>query len=172
MKKIYLLMILSILLFVGCNSEPKKLEVTKKDVADTNKYNVYYERDERIIYISSSLEEVYYNADTKMTLKDYISKSYQTMDDSIKSITDLLALDVTLKDGGTEIYRSEEYDTTLIKCNRLKVEGTNKDIFIGRIIYGLLMIGVVIFVFKTDIITTKKTKEVVNDKDTKKLKKS
>lgn len=66
-----------------------------------------------------------------MTLKDYISKSYQTMDDSIKSITDLLALDVTLKDGGTEIYRSEEYDMTLIKCNRLKVEGTNKDIFIG-----------------------------------------
>lgn len=131
MKKIYLLMILSILLFVGCNSEPKKLEVVKKEQADTNKYNNYYERDERIIYISSSLEEIYYNTDTKMTLKDYISKSYQTMDDSIKSITDLLALDVTLKDGGTEIYRSEEYDMTLIKCNRLKVEGTNKDIFIG-----------------------------------------
>ena len=131
MKKIYLLMIISILLFVGCNSEPKKLEVVKKEQADTNKYNVYYERDERIIYLSSTLEEVYYNTDTKMTLKDYISKSYQTMDDSIKSITDLLALDVTLKDGGTEIYRSEEYDMTLIKCNRLKVEGTNKDIFIG-----------------------------------------
>ena len=131
MKKIYLLMILSILLFVGCNSEPKKLEVAKKEQADTNKYNVYYERDERIIYLSSTLEEVYYNTDTKMTLKDYISKSYQTMYDSIKSITDLLALDVTLKDGGTEIYRSEEYDMTLIKCNRLKVEGTNKDIFIG-----------------------------------------
>ena len=131
MKKIYLLMILSILLFVGCNSEPKKLEVVKKEQADTNKYNNYYERDERIIYLSSTLEEVYYNTDTKMTLKDYISKSYQTMDDSIKSITDLLALDVTLKDGGTEIYRSEEYDMTLIKCNRLKVEGTNKDIFIG-----------------------------------------
>ena len=131
MKKIYLLMIISILLFVGCNSEPKKLEVVKKEQADTNKYNNYYERDERIIYLSSTLEEVYYNTDTKMTLKDYISKSYQTMDDSIKSITDLLALDVTLKDGGTEIYRSEEYDMTLIKCNRLKVEGTNKDIFIG-----------------------------------------
>ena len=131
MKKIYLLMIISILLFVGCNSEPKKLEVVKKEQADTNKYNNYYERDERIIYLSSTLEEVYYNTDTKMTLKDYISKSYQTMDDSIKSITDLLALDVTLKDGGTEIYRSEEYDMTLIKCNRLKVKGTNKDIFIG-----------------------------------------
>lgn len=36
MKKIYLLMILSILLFVGCNSEPKKLEVTKKELVETN----------------------------------------------------------------------------------------------------------------------------------------
>ena len=33
------------------------------------------------------------------------------------------------------------------------------DVFIGRIIYGLLMIGVVIFVFKTDIITTRKEKK-------------
>ncbi len=30
------------------------------------------------------------------------------------------------------------------------------DVFIGRIIYGILMIIVVIFVFKTDIITTRK----------------
>ena len=41
----------------------------------------------------------------------------------------------------------------------------NSDVFIGRIIYGLLMIAVVIFVFKTDIITTRKDKkEVVKKK--------
>ena len=33
------------------------------------------------------------------------------------------------------------------------------DVFIGRIIYGLLMIVVVIFVFKTDIITSRKEKK-------------
>ena len=33
-----------------------------------------------------------------------------------------------------------------------------EDVFIGRIIYGLLMIIVLIFVFKTDIISSKKTK--------------
>ena len=34
----------------------------------------------------------------------------------------------------------------------------NQDVFIGRIIYGILMILVVIFVFKTDIITSRKEK--------------
>ena len=43
-----------------------------------------------------------------------------------------------------------------------------KDIFIGRIIYGILMIIVVIFVFKTDIITSRKEKKIVNVKNTKK----
>ena len=34
----------------------------------------------------------------------------------------------------------------------------NEDIFIGRIIYGILMIIVLIFVFKTDIISSRRTK--------------
>jgi len=46
------------------------------------------------------------------------------------------------------------------------------DIFIGRIIYGVLMILVVVFVFKTDIITTKKEKIEVNGKKEKKVKNS
>ena len=36
----------------------------------------------------------------------------------------------------------------------------NEDIFIGRIIYGILMIIVLVFVFKTDIISTRKDKKV------------
>ncbi len=43
-----------------------------------------------------------------------------------------------------------------------------KDVFIGRIIYGILLIFVVIFVFKTDIITTKREKNEVNVKKSKK----
>ena len=35
----------------------------------------------------------------------------------------------------------------------------NEDIFIGRIIYGILMIIVLVFVFKTDIISTRKDKK-------------
>ena len=37
-----------------------------------------------------------------------------------------------------------------------------KDVFIGRIIYGLLLIGVLIFVSKTDIISSKHGKKDVN----------
>ena len=42
-----------------------------------------------------------------------------------------------------------------------------RDVFIGRIIYGILMIGVLIFVFKTDIITTRKEKKIVDVKNKK-----
>ena len=35
----------------------------------------------------------------------------------------------------------------------------NEDVFIGRIIYGILMIIVLVFVFKTDIISTRKSKK-------------
>ncbi len=40
----------------------------------------------------------------------------------------------------------------------------NEDVFIGRIIYGLLMILVLIFVFKTDIISARKNHKVLNVK--------
>ena len=41
----------------------------------------------------------------------------------------------------------------------------NSDVFIGRIIYGLLMIAVVVFVFKTDIITTRRDKKIKSKKN-------
>ena len=46
----------------------------------------------------------------------------------------------------------------------------NQDIFIGRIIYGILLIIVVIFVFKTDIITSRSEKKEAIVKKEKKLK--
>ena len=46
----------------------------------------------------------------------------------------------------------------------------NQDVFIGRIIYGILMVIVIIFVFKTDIISSRKEKKV-DEKKLKKIKK-
>ena len=107
----------------------EKIEVIKPEVSNLNKFNKYLERDNRTIYLAGNVEEVYYNdSEIKMTLKDYISKSYQTLDDSIKHLTDIIDYVDTLKDGGTMIYESNAYDITIIKCNT--VEG-NKDIFIG-----------------------------------------
>jgi len=107
----------------------KKIEVVKSSTQDLNKFNIYLERDERIIYLSSSLDEIYYNSDGNIvTLKEYISKAWQTTDDGIKHLTDLMENTETLKDGGTKIYKSNAYNITIIKCNT--VSG-NHDYFIG-----------------------------------------
>jgi CRISPR/Cas system CMR-associated protein Cmr5 small subunit len=105
------------------------IEVEKTENQNLNKFNIYLERDSRIIYLSSLLEEVYLNKnENKITLKDYISKSYQTLDDSINHVTDSMIKTETLRDGGTIIYKNEIFDITLVKCNTTK---GNKDIFIG-----------------------------------------
>ncbi|MEE3344564.1 MAG: hypothetical protein VZS44_10760 [Bacilli bacterium] len=126
--------------FVKCSLSTKKceyyngnrvsdIEVEKTENQNLNKFNIYLERDSRIIYLSSLLEEVYLNKNkNKITLKDYISKSYQTLDDSINHVTDSMIKTETLRDGGTIIYKNEIFDITLVKCNTTK---GNKDIFIG-----------------------------------------
>lgn len=126
--------------FVKCSLSSKKceyyngnrvneLEVIKAENQNLNKFNIYLERNGRIIYLSSSLEEVYLNKnENKITLKDYISKSYQTLDDSINHVTDSMIKTETLRDGGTIIYKNDIFDITLVKCNTAK---GNKDIFIG-----------------------------------------
>ena len=107
----------------------KKIDVVKPEVANLNKFNKYLEIDNKTIYLAGNIDEVYYTySDTRMTLKDYITKSYQTTDDSVKHLTDIMDHTETLKDGGTTIYKSSEYDITIIKCNTI---GRNKDVFIG-----------------------------------------
>lgn len=107
----------------------KKIEVIKPEVYNAIKFNKYLERDTRTIYLAGNVEEVYYtDSETRMSLKDYISKSYHTLDDSIKHLTDIMDYVDTLKDGGTTIYKSNAYDVTIIKCNTI---AGNKDIFIG-----------------------------------------
>ena len=107
----------------------KKIEVIKSEYHNDIKFNKYLERDNKVIYVAGNLEEIYYTElDTRMTLKDYITKSYQTLDDGIKHLTDNMNLINTLKDGGTTIYKSSEYDITVVKCNTI---AGNKNIFIG-----------------------------------------
>lgn len=107
----------------------KKIEVIKPENYNSVKFNKYLEKENKTIYLAGNIEEVYYtNDNTKVLLKDYIMKTYQTMDDVIKKITNELKLVSILKDGGTKIYKLKEYDITVIKCNT--IEGNN-DIFIG-----------------------------------------
>jgi len=115
--------------WVKVSSANKKIEVIKPENYNSVKFNEYLERDNRTIYLAGNIEEVYYtDSETRMSLKDYISKSYQTLDDSVKHLTDIMDYIDTLKDGGTTIYKSNAYDITIIKCNTI---AGNKDIFIG-----------------------------------------
>jgi len=115
--------------WVNVSSVNKKIEVIKFENYNSIKFNKYLERDDRTINLAGNVEEVYYtDSETRMSLKDYISKSYQTLDDSIKHLTNIIDYIDTLKDGGTTIHKSNSYDITIIKCNTI---GGNKDIFIG-----------------------------------------
>lgn len=106
-----------------------KIEIVKNEIHNLNKFNKYLEINNRIIYITPNIKEIYYYSNgVKHVLKYYISKSYQTIDDSLKHVTDLLEIADTYDDGGTTIYKSKEYDITIVKCNTID---KNKNIYIG-----------------------------------------
>lgn len=106
----------------------KIIEVVKTETINLNKFNIYLKRDNKVIYLASNIEEVYFSQNSRMTLKNYISKAYQTIDDSMDNLIANMELVDTLKDGGTKIYKYRDVDLTIIKCNT--VSG-NRDYFIG-----------------------------------------
>lgn len=106
-----------------------RIEVVKNINQDGNKFNLYVDRNNKI-YLSSNIEEVYYvKSDLmKYTLKEYITGMWQTTEDGMKNLTDILYNTETLRDGGTQIFKLKEYDITIVKCNTIS---GNRDYYIG-----------------------------------------
>ena len=102
--------------------------ITKSEVHNDIRYNDYFTFSDRKIYLAGNIEQFYVVDGKTMILKEYISNANQTMDNSIKTITDKLELKGTLKDGGTKIYKSKDKDITMIVCNTTK---NDKNILIG-----------------------------------------
>ncbi len=103
--------------------------ILKPEFHNDIRFNDYYTVDNRTIYLAGNLGEFYIrNQDKDITLKTYLSTSFQTFDDGIKHITDKLELKETLRDGGTKIYKSKDKDITMIVCDTTK---NDKNIFIG-----------------------------------------
>lgn len=103
--------------------------IHKPEFHNDIRFNDYYKNTERTIYLAGNIEEFYVKTqDRDITLKTYLSTAYQTIDDGIKSITDELELKVSLKDGGTKIYKSKDKDITMIVCNTIKGD---KNVLIG-----------------------------------------
>ena len=105
-----------------------KIELVKPEIYNLNKFNIYYENDDRTIYLAGSIEEIYYVEENKISLKDYITNTFQTFDDSIKNITNMLDKTAVFRDGGTTLYKKVDYDLTIVVCNTL---AGNKNVYIG-----------------------------------------
>lgn len=112
------------------NGEPTRIEIKENNLEESNSYEKYLKKDGIIIYKNLKLKEIYIIIETnKKTLKEYIENTNQTLDDTIKPITNLLEKQFILKDGGTTIYKSKNYNITIVKCNRI---GGSKNIYIGN----------------------------------------
>ena len=115
----------------GLEQIQENICIPKSSKHDTIKFNEYLTRDDgRIIYLASNMNEfyVYDSSNQKQTLKEY-SKTWQTLDDIIKHITDKYDLFGELNDGGTKIYKSSKDNATVVVCH---TTFGNKDVFIGN----------------------------------------
>lgn len=103
-----------------------KIKIEKFEQYDSNKYYEYCKMDDRTIYFDGSIKEIYIIDEKEVSLKEYVSTTFQTLDDSIKHITKNMDKIVTLRDGGTTIYKSKSLDLTVTTCN---TTNKNKDIY-------------------------------------------
>lgn len=81
------------------------------------------------VYLEENVNDLYVtDAGQKMTFKDYANGLNQTLDRSIKDLTNKLEKTAALDDGGTTIYKNKDKNITIIACNTL--DG-NRDVYIG-----------------------------------------
>lgn len=92
-------------------------------------FNKYLTKENRTIYLENNIKELYiFDHQSRWTFKYYVTNTNQSLEDSLKSVTDLLKKEANLKDGGTTIYKDKDKNMTVIACNTLK---GNKDVYIG-----------------------------------------
>lgn len=136
MKKILILLLFISLLFItGCKKEEKTPNefdfYYKKDKkVETVKFKQYYKNSDRTIYFDSGIKEFYIKQEKEITLKKYITNTYQTTDDALKNITEKMQMEATFNDGGTTYYKDENKDLRILVCNRM---GGNYHVYIGRL---------------------------------------
>lgn len=81
------------------------------------------------VYLEENINDLYITSfGEKMTFKDYANSINQSLDRSIKNLTDKLEATDALNDGGTTIYKDKDKNITVIACHTLN---GNKDVYIG-----------------------------------------
>ncbi len=96
---------------------------------DKISFNKYLTKENRTIYLENNIKELYiFDHQRRWTFKYYVTNTNQSLENSLKSVTDLLEKEANLKDGGTAIYKNKDKNMTVIACNTLN---GNKDVYIG-----------------------------------------
>lgn len=96
---------------------------------DKISFNKYLTKEDRTIYLENNIKELYiFDHQRRWTFKYYVTNTNQSLENSLKSVTDLLEKEANLKDGGTAIYKDKDKNMTVIACNTLN---GNKDVYIG-----------------------------------------
>lgn len=96
---------------------------------DKISFNKYLTKEDRTIYLENNIKELYiFDHQRRWTFKYYVTNTNQSLENSLKSVTDLLEKEANLKDGGTAIYKNKDKNMTVIACNTLN---GNKDVYIG-----------------------------------------
>ena len=112
----------------ACSVAEFNFYISKNDNKDSSKFNEYLTFDNRKIYLTKNIAEFYVVDEETMNLKKFIFNASNTLNNSIKKITDKLELTGALYDCGTKIYKSKEKDITLINCQKMD---SNHNIYIG-----------------------------------------
>lgn len=107
-----------------------ELSVAFDQTCGNVEFNEYLNGDNIKVYLEENVNDLYVTfLGKKMAFKDYANGLNQTLDRSIKDLTDKLEKTAALDDGGTTIYKDEDKNITIIACNTL--DG-NRDVYIGE----------------------------------------
>lgn len=111
------------------NTFDAKIVTLDSSKEDKISFNKYLTKENRTIYLENNIKELYiFDHQRRWTFKYYVTNTNQSLENSLKSVTDLLEKEANLKDGGTAIYKDKDKNMTVIACNTLN---GNKDVYIG-----------------------------------------
>lgn len=106
-----------------------ELSVVADQTCGNIEFNEYLNNDNIKVYLEENASDLYVtDAGRKMSFKDYANGLNQTLDRSIKDLTNKLEKTAALDDGGTTIYKDKDKNITIIACNTL---AGNRDVYIG-----------------------------------------
>lgn len=136
MKKVFIVCGI-LLVMTGCKSDKKeidvkayKLELVKaesKCTTDSKEVEYYTKGDQKVYLVCMEDMKVKTN-DKTTTLKEYL-EGVTSIDEGISKFTTNMELASQLKDGGTKIYKKDDFMITA--CNAITDDKTIRDIYIS-----------------------------------------